>query len=183
MNDQHEEELTKLKDSHRQEMETLKSNMKKMKKQWETDILQQVKQLEGNWKQELDKSNESHKILQKSLEDKLATYEHEAQQTQSKFSETEDLIKAKELEISKLMETNRQLENDKVVIENGHKVKADEIKNKYEKRIVKTLEEQETKMKQHLEEVMEKVTNQYQTKLKDNIKKSKEIITKKEENI
>ena len=183
MNDQREEEISKLKESHKTELENLKTNMKKMKKQWESDILQQVKQLEASWKQELDNSNESHKNILKVYEDRIATFEQDFQTEKANLSEANELINIKNDEISRLKEELKLQQDFKVEIESTHKVKWDDIKDKYEKRMSKAMEEQEAKMKEHLEEVMEKVTSQYQNKLKESVKKSKEIITGKEENI
>jgi predicted RNase H-like nuclease (RuvC/YqgF family) len=57
MSDEKEEELAKIKETQGKEMEDLKVKMKRLKKQWEQDVMDQVKFLEGNWKLEIENTN------------------------------------------------------------------------------------------------------------------------------
>ena len=66
--------------------------MKKLKKQWESDIMDQVKKLETDWKQDLERAHSKNKELTESYDAKIIELQKENENHQDQAIHNEKLL-------------------------------------------------------------------------------------------
>ena len=110
MSSEKEDYISSLKSTHLEEMDSLKSKMKKLKKQWEADVMEQVKQLETNWKTELSTTNAANAEVKADYEKKLAEINQKLSECENKATEASDLKDQSEHKLEQALATLKTIQ-------------------------------------------------------------------------
>ena len=110
MSSEKEDHISSLKSTHLEEMDSLKSKMKKLKKQWEADVMEQVKQLETNWKIELSTTNAANAEVKADYEKKLAEINQKLSECENKATEASDLKDQSEHKLEQAIATLKTIQ-------------------------------------------------------------------------